>query len=63
MLRDDSSSMSDLVRLASLSLLDSPPKNMSEEMDLAFPNLLTASALAAGPEETGGADLLGLQSN
>ena len=46
--------LSYLVRLASLSLADSPPKNMSDEIDFALPNLLTASVLE-GPEDTGGA--------
>ena len=50
-----------LVKFASRSLFDSPPKNMSELMDLAFPNLLTASALGEGPVETGGGVLLGLK--
>ena len=50
-----------LVKFASRSLFDSPPKNISELMDLAFPNLLTASALGAGPVETGAGDLLGLK--
>ena len=50
-----------LVRLASLSLEDSPPKNMSDEMDLALPNLLTASVLLLGPLEMGAAGLLGLR--
>ena len=48
-------------RLASRSLLDSPPKNMSELMDLALPNLLTASELLElGPEDTGAGERLGL---
>ena len=50
----------DLDRFASFSLLDSPPKNMSELMDLALPNLLTASELLLGPVDTGAGDLLGL---
>ena len=49
-----------LERLASRSLLDSPPKNMSELIDLAFPNLLTASELELGAIEAGAGDLLGL---
>ena len=48
------------MRLASLSLELSPPKNMSEEMDLALPNLLTASVLLLGPLEIGAAGLFGL---
>ena len=48
------------MRLASLSLELSPPKNMSEEMDLALPNLLTASVVLLGPLEIGAAGLLGL---
>ena len=50
----------DLDKFASFSLLDSPPKNMSELMDLALPNLLTASELLLGPVDTGAGDLLGL---
>ena len=49
-----------LVRFASRSLLDSPPKNMSELMDLAFPNLLTAPESLEATEVTGAGDLLGL---
>ena len=49
-----------LLRLASLSLALSEPKNMSELIDLALPNLLTASA-PAGPEDMGDAAFLGLQ--
>merc|ERR1740124_1666260 len=53
---------SNLFRFASLSLEFSSPKNMSELMDLAFPNLFTASA-PAGPEEIGaGDDFFGLLS-
>ena len=48
-----------LFRLASLSLALSEPKNMSELMDLAFPNLLTAST-PAGPEDIGDVAFLGL---
>ena len=50
-----------LLKFASRSLFDSPPKYMSELMDLAFPNLLTAPAPEAGPTETGAGDLLGLK--
>ena len=52
-----------LVRFASRSLLDSPPKNMSELMDLAFPNLLTAPESLEATEVTGAGDLLGLKQN
>ena len=52
---------SHLVRFASLSLALSPPKNMSEEMDLALPNLFTASVLLLGPVEMGATGLLGLR--
>ena len=49
-----------LFRFSSLSLELSPPKNMSDLMDLAFPNLFTALA-PAGLEEIGaGDDLWGL---
>ena len=50
-----------LDKLASFSLLDSPPKNMSELMDLALPNLFTASAPVLETEDTGAGDLLGLK--
>merc|ERR1719206_461805 len=50
-----------LFRLASLSLAVSEPKNMSELIDLALPNLLTASA-PAGPDDMGDAAFLGFLS-
>merc|ERR1719154_234942 len=51
-----------LFKLASFSLELSPPKNMSELMDLALPNLLTAST-PTGPDDMGTAGvLLGLLS-
>ena len=46
-----------LFKLASFSLLLSPPKYISELIDLAFPNLLTAAEPDEAVEEAAGAFL------